>query len=334
MNPEMPRINPHQESQQYLVDNLTERIKNFLNGLQNIYREYIDCLSQPFKDVIKGFIELFNEAAVVQLVNFNEVSKVIGEQPPLEIKSAEAFLEIKEEIESFLRLMLAELLLSDEEILKDEKKKSKVEEFINKELSISDLTRLLSVCRHQNQPGFVFDFKFLNGEEIKKVLEAYRIQEIWVRILMGSLIRRIKAKENLEQHLRILTGIYKKNLGVLRESLKSLGLPQEEIEKIIERLKGVGTDESFLLRLSPKEMDGMLEFLKTLSEELDREKKEGEEDKKEIDWKKAKESVANIITILGGLGASGFLLWFALFGFFLPLGLIEKIRPIVEKALK
>lgn len=328
--------------------NLNDRLKELLGNFRKRYEEYIDCLDNVRKQIIDNFI---NNFVVERFVNVNLIPVEFPQYP--DAADAHRFLQIQPEMDEFFKLFLAELLLSDKEVVKDERKRKKAEEFIEKELSINDLERLIRIMDMKNYPGYILNFKYLNGEVVKEVL-AYEINEEWRDYLIINLARKLKTKEDLEKYLKTIIKTYRKNLKILKENLeqspsfremirselaRSLGREpsegevnqavKERIDQIVEDLEKAGDIENHidqLMKADDKQLNEMLNFFKEFNEEIENSRKEG----RKFDFKKilpALNKLKDIVgIILGGVG-----LWGIMLGFFLPLYLIDKMYGAIEK---
>ncbi|MFZ8847827.1 MAG: hypothetical protein ACO2O4_01100, partial [Minisyncoccia bacterium] len=103
--------------------------------------------------------------------------------------------------------------------------------------------------------------------------------------------------------------------------------PQEARKKaeefVDEFIRNLERNLPQIINLSQEELEQVLNGLKGLAEQVEKAEKEG---KKEIDWG----PILDNIKLVGGLLASGFLLWIAFLGFFAPLWLIEKVKKDVK----
>jgi uncharacterized protein YpuA (DUF1002 family) len=176
---------------------------------------------------------------------------------------------------------------------------------------------------------------------------------------------RTKDKKEVERFLRELIEKIRQNINVLKENYKvkyidAIKKNPEKLREIIDNLKQhLGRDPTeeelnraieqeaerlaeetikqlmediektlpVLTDLSGEQLEAHLRGLQGLAEQLGEAKEKAEkEGKKEIDWG----PILDNIKLVGGLLASGFLLWIAFLGFFAPLWLIEKVKKDVK----
>jgi len=271
----------------------------------------------------------------------------------------EVFSEYRDSIETILRRYLGVLFLNSEALFNNKNTREKVIEFLRRKCSINDIRMFL------NNVGIIVDHipVEVEGRKITFRLEGQKVQinRVWTPTLLMILHEQTKDKKEVEKFLRELIEKIRQNIDVLKENYKikyieeikndpekleeikanlrqQLGRePTEEelnraIEQEAEKLAGETIKQLMediektlpvLTDLTGEQLEGHLRALQGLTEQLGEAKEKAEkEGKKEIDWG----PILDNIKLVGGLLASGFLLWIAFLGFFAPLWLIERVK--------
>jgi hypothetical protein len=276
----------------------------------------------------------------------------------------EVFSEYRDSIEATLRRYLGVLFLDSEALFNNEKAREKVVEFLRKKCSIDDIRMFL------NNVGIIVDHipVEVEGRKITFRLEGQKVQinRVWTPTLLMILHEQTKDKKEVEKFLRELIEKIRQNINVLKENYKRKYIEEiknkpEKLEEIKANLRqrlggGDPTKEELnraieqeaerlaeetikqlmediektlpvLTDLSGEQLEAHLRALQGLAEQLGEAKEKAEkEGKKEIDWG----PILDNIKLVGGLLASGFLLWIAFLGFFAPLWLIERVKKDVK----
>ena len=275
----------------------------------------------------------------------------------------EVFSEYRDSIEATLRRYLGILFLNSETLFNNEKDREKVIEFLRKKCSIDDIRMFL------NNVGIIVDHipVEVEGKRITFRLEGQKVQinRVWTPTLLMILDKRTEDKKEVEKFLRELIEKIRQNINVLKENYKRKyieeiknkpeklreikdnlkqqlrrGPTEEELNRAIEQEAEKLTEETIkqliediektlpiLTDLSGEQLEAHLRGLQGLAEQLGEAKEKAEkEGKKEIDWG----PILDNIKLVGGLLASGFLLWIAFLGFFAPLWLIERVKKDVK----
>jgi|GEM_PF-2352684 len=275
----------------------------------------------------------------------------------------EVFSEYRDSIEATLRRYLGILFLNSETLFNNEKDREKVIEFLRKKCSIDDIRMFL------NNVGIIVDHipVEVEGKRITFRLEGQKVQinRVWTPTLLMILDKRTEDKKEVEKFLRELIEKIRQNINVLKENYKRKYIEEiknkpeklreikdnlkqqlrrepteEELNRAIEQEAEKLTEETIkqliediektlpiLTDLSGEQLEAHLRGLQGLAEQLGEAKEKAEkEGKKEIDWG----PILDNIKLVGGLLASGFLLWIAFLGFFAPLWLIERVKKDVK----
>ncbi|GIW66403.1 MAG: hypothetical protein KatS3mg095_0301 [Candidatus Parcubacteria bacterium] len=344
-NPQQPeQTSESKEASQSSSDQIEREIKgptledlnNILNELmgEEKYKELISKLSIEDQKLLEEIIKNHIEELKFELETKIEDKRIAlelqlqqqGTQSKLTDEELRRFAEVrvlqgyegKSGVERLLRLYLALFLLSNESFVEDEQ----VKNFIENELTLEEIEYIVKIMKGHK---VVFVITSENKrDKIKLELKSavFKISEKWGIYLEGILHERSILIKELKKYYRIL-----------REKAKKLGKDEKEIRELLEKFKDVDIDE-IIKKSKAGEIKAYLEFLKNIIETLEKAEKESKETGKPIAetsaWKKFVEGAKDTATILAGLGLSGFLLWFSLIGFFLPVWVIERLRKEIK----
>jgi DNA-directed RNA polymerase specialized sigma subunit len=359
-----PEIQLQPES---LEDKMRKHLEGLLRGYEEYIKLLGYDLSGFSKRFIENLLSQ-NLQELQQEVEIR--TRFYMDQHPEAVKEAietafvnEVFSEYQNSIETTLRRYLGVLFLNSETLFNNEKAREKVIEFLRKKCSIDDIRMFL------NNVGIIVDHIPVEVERRKITfrLEGQKVQinRVWTPTLLIILHEQTKDKKEVEKFLRELIEKIRQNINVLRENYKvkyidAIKNNSEKLEEIkanlIQRLGREPTKEELnraieqeaerlaeetikqlmediektlpvLTDLSGEQLESHLRALQGLAEQLGEAKEKAEkEGKKEIDWT----PILDNIKLVGGLLASGFLLWIAFLGFFAPLWLIERVKKDVK----
>jgi hypothetical protein len=359
-----PEIHLRPES---LEDKIRKHLEGLLQGYKDYIKllEYdLSGFSNRFIENLlqQNLQELQQEVEIRTQSYMNQRPEAVKE----EIETAfvnEVFSEYRDSIEATFRRYLGVLFLNSEALFNNEKDREKVIEFLRKKCSIDDIRMFL------NNVGIIVDHipVEVEGKRITFRLEGQKVQinRVWTPTLLMILHERTKDKKEVERFLRELIEKIRQNINVLKENYKvkyidAIKKNPEKLREIIDNLKQhLGRDPTeeelnraieqeaerlaeetikqlmediektlpVLTDLSGEQLEAHLRGLQGLAEQLGEAKEKAEkEGKKEIDWG----PILDNIKLVGGLLASGFLLWIAFLGFFAPLWLIERVKKDVK----
>jgi hypothetical protein len=355
-----PEIQLQPES---LEDKIRKHLEGLLQGYKEYIELLGYDLSEFSKRFIENLLqqnlqELQEEVEIRTQSYMNQRPEAVKEA----IETAfvnEVFSEYRDSIEATLRRYLGVLFLNSEALFNNEKAREKVIEFLRKKCSIDDIRMFL------NNVGIIVDHipVEVEGRKITFRLEGQKVQinRVWTPTLLMILHERTKDKKEVEKFLRELIEKIRQNINVLKENYKvryidaiknnpeklgeikgnliqQLGREptEEELNRAIEQeaerlaeetikqlMEDIEKTLPVLTDLTGEQLEGHLRALQGLAEQLAAAKEKAEkEGKKEIDWG----PILDNIKLVGGLLASGFLLWIAFLGFFAPLWLIERVK--------
>jgi hypothetical protein len=359
-----PEIQLQPES---LEDKIRKHLEGLLQGYKE-YIELLGYDLSGFSKRFIGNLLSQNLQELQQEVEIR--TRFYIDQHPEAVKEAietafvnEVFSEYQNSIEATLRRYLGVLFLNSEALFNNEKAREKVIEFLRKKCSIDDIRMFL------NNVGIIVDHipVEVEGRKITFRLEGQKVQinRVWTPTLLMILHEQTKDKKEVEKFLRELIEKIRQNINVLKENykvkyidaiknnpeklreikgnlIKQLGREptEEELNRAIEQeaerlaeetikqlMEDIEKTLPVLTDLSGEQLEAHLRTLQGLAEQLGEAKEKAEkEGKKEIDWG----PVLDNIKLVGGLLASGFLLWIAFLGFFAPLWLIERVKKDVK----
>ncbi len=355
-----PEIQLHPES---LEDKIKKHLEVLLQGYEEYIKLLGYGPSEFSKRFIENLLQQ-NLQELQQEVEIR--TRFYMDQHPEAVKEAietafvnEVFSEYRDSIEATLRRYLGVLFLNNEELFNNEKYREKVIEFLRKKCSMDDIRMFL------NNVGIIVDHipVEVEGRKITFRLEGQKVQinRVWTPTLLMILHERTKDKKEVEKFLRELIEKIRQNINVLKENYKvkyidAIKNNPEKLREIIDNLKQhLGRDPTeeelnraiekeaerlaeetikqlmediektlpVLTDLSGEQLEAHLRALQGLAEQLGEAKEKAEkEGKKEIDWG----PILDNIKLVGGLLASGLLLWITFLGFFAPLWLIERVK--------
>lgn len=350
-----------QQSQPSQTPETSVNLEDLLNGkeeggLKEQFKYLIDHYSRYILIVKK------DESSYKRLKSFIDEVFRSGIKDLLQVSpssvSQENINEIKEQLETNFKLILANLLLSNIEIVKQPESNEfkEIINFINEKLSINDLIFLNELIGNRPEDSSVPNIREIsiriNNEDIFSDRIEWIIQEYWQPYLIAALTNKVKDKENLEEYLKKVIDYYIKNLDKLRENLmqskalkyelkeelrRELGREPSEkelnkalenrVNEIIESLEAVGKinlDE--IMKGNPEQLKAVTEYFESFNKQIEEANKEG----KKIDFKKFwlewSEKLKNILNIIG----VGIALWGVLFAFFLPVYFVEKVKDAIK----
>lgn len=297
-----------------------------LPGGESILQEFfIEDVPEMIKaKILREFERVFMEALIRLKPGKHELEEALREL---------VFKQNEDIIESLFKIKLANFLLGTSETFEDESKKQRVIEFLEKELTIEELSY---VARMIENKAITYIGKTKVGEkedEIKVKIDVVEIYEQWGIQLLLILARRVQDVEKLKKYIETVIDNYKEKLDELRDNLIKIGMPKNKVDEIINALKGL-TKASIgeaLMKAKPDQIQKWLESFQQLAQAIEKvSKAEGKEEKEKAANEmmgKLKETLEILTKMLG----TGVLLWFALIGFFFPLWLIAKMDETVGK---
>jgi len=299
-------------------------IKLVIQNPDDFRRELLEIIEENIKDILERRIDE-EEATLPPDINDENARKLLA----LNL----AFTKEEENLKTMVRRYIGLMLLSNENLLKNENTKNKVKEFLEKWCSLDDLIYFVNVMEPKEVEVLGIPVK-IGGEtkEIHFKARTFKINEGWKGILLIKLAEKLKTKEELEKYLKTILNLIKKYRNLLIENYarkyEQEGFnPQEARKKaeefVDEFIRNLERNLPQIINLPQEELEQILNGLKGLAEQAEKAEKEG---KKEIDWG----PVLDNIKLVGGLLASGFLLWIAFLGFFAPLWLIERVKKDVK----
>jgi hypothetical protein len=327
------------ERRELKFESLDDRIQVFIGEVMRDYEKFIKLVIQNPDDFRRELLEIIEE-------NIKEIlERKIDEEEatlPPDIKDENvrkllalnsAFIKEEENLKTMVRRYIGLMLLSDENLLKNENTKNEVKEFLEKWCSLDDLIYFVNVMEPKEAEVLGIPVKICGEtKEIHFKARTFKINEAWKGILLIKLAEKLKTKEELEKYLKTILNLIKKYRNLLIENYarkyEQEGFnPQEARKKaeefVDEFIRNLERNLPQIINLSQEELEQVLNGLKGLAEQVEKAEKEG---KKEIDWG----PILDNIKLVGGLLASGFLLWIAFLGFFAPLWLIEKVKKDVK----
>jgi len=170
-------------------------------------------------------------------------------------------------------------------------------------------------------------------DEIEKKIKDIRKQFISKGQSLYMLLKDPNADPKAKKQLREEVQNLRKQRDALIEKLNNPKEIKKEVEKrqreIAKRYAKIIEDR--IKQKSPEELNTILGKLKDIQEKIREAEKEPEKEEKAS---KLKEILKDVGTLLGTILATGFLAWSALFAFYLPLYLINKMEAQIEKGFK
>jgi DNA repair exonuclease SbcCD ATPase subunit len=166
-------------------------------------------------------------------------------------------------------------------------------------------------------------------DEIEEKIKDIRKQFIFKARSFLRPVTDPEAKKRLRKEIQDL----RKQRDALIEKLNDPKEIRKEAEKerreIAKRYAKIIEDR--IKQKSPEELNTILGKLKDIQEKIREAEKEPEKEEKAS---KLKEILKDVGTLLGTILATGFLAWSALFAFYLPLYLIDKMEATISKGFK
>lgn len=313
------------------IEKLHKKYKDLIDLIKTdtinkkLFREYVNA---ELKDVIERLKELKANAISIISTRLEE-----GATTPRDIIAGTLVFQKNEGvIEQVFRLCLGVFLLNRKDLVGDERVKKFLEE--------ASFEELMWYSKILNKEGVIIIAltglaeKGEQKEELQLEVAIPEIHEEWQVTLLNLCLQRINSIEEIQKEWGNISKGFKKKLKELREKLLKEGKSEKEVDEMIRNLEKLSeVDFEELKKLPPNVLNEYLKGMRQLGEligEIEKAKEKGEKVEEHPNWEKIK----GAIDTLGGIILTGGLLWFALFGFFLPLWIIEKLKGQIEKAWK
>jgi len=347
-NPQPPQSPPSPEEFGKIIAIIERELDEFIENLKTQKYKYVYGLLEETirKNYFDGIILKKLKMYIINSIR-NKVIKFISQlknHQPEDYKNAvnlvlDSNVEGEEvsyraKIESDFRTVLGILLLSSEDLHKNEEHRKNIEKFLKENCTFSEILNFISYARGA---AFTLYFEKKGGKIKESQLINLKIREEWLPVLIEIstefLSKREEIKKNTKEILRKLKG----RIDAYEQELRKKGMKEEEIQERIKPLRELLDEkklEEVIEKSTPEQLKALSDNLKNTLKLFDEAQKEAEKEGKKIEetgkWKSILEGLNNILQFLAAAG----LLWFAFIGILLPLWFIEKAKKEIEPAFK